>query len=74
MEVKWSEVQSLSCVQFFVTPWTAACQAPPSMEFSKQEYWSGFLFPPSKEMETMYQIYEDLHSKEIGPNANLLTL
>ena len=70
--MKWSEI--FSHVQFFVTPWTAAFQAPPSMEFSKQEYWSGFLFPPSKEMETMYQIYEDLHSKEIGPNANLLTL
>ena len=27
------------------TPWTVACQAPLSMEFSRQEYWSGFLFP-----------------------------
>ena len=30
----------------FVTPWTAACQAPLSMEFSRQEYWSGLPFPP----------------------------
>ena len=36
----------LSCVRLFVTPWTIACQAPLSMEFSKQEYWSGLPFPP----------------------------
>ena len=35
----------LSCVQFFAIPWTVASQAPPSMEFSRQEYWSGLLFP-----------------------------
>ena len=29
-----------------VTPWTIACQAHPSMEFSRQEYWSGLPFPP----------------------------
>ena len=29
----------------FVTPWIIACQAPPSMEFSRQEYWGGLLFP-----------------------------
>ena len=29
-----------------MTPWTVACQAPLSMEFSRQEYWSGLLFPP----------------------------
>ena len=31
----------LSRVRLFATPWTVACQAPPSMEFSRQEYWSG---------------------------------
>ena len=35
------KVKSLSCVWLFVTPWTAAYQAPPSMGFSRQEYWSG---------------------------------
>ena len=35
----------LSCVQLFVTPWTVARQAPPSVGFSRQEYWSGLLFP-----------------------------
>ena len=33
--------QLLSRVQLFATPWTAAFQAPPSMGFSRQEYWSG---------------------------------
>ena len=36
----------LSCVQLFGTPWTVARQAPLSMEFSRQEYWSGLPFPP----------------------------
>ena len=34
-----------SRVRLFVTPWTVACQAPLSMEFSRQEYWSGLPFP-----------------------------
>ena len=40
---------------FFVTPWTIACQAPLSMEFSRQEYWSGLPFPSPG----------DLHDPEI---------
>ena len=39
------KVKSLSRVRLFVTPWTAAYQAPPSMGFSRQEYWSGLPFP-----------------------------
>ena len=39
---KWKvKVKSLSRVQLLATPWTAAYQAPPSMGFSRQEYWSG---------------------------------
>ena len=38
--------QLLSCVQIHAAPWTAACQAPLSMEFPRQEYWSGLPFPP----------------------------
>ena len=34
------KVKSLSRVQFIVTPWTAAHQAPPSMGFSRREHWS----------------------------------
>ena len=39
-----NEVKSLSRVRLFAIPWTVACQAPPSMEFSRQEYWSGLSF------------------------------
>ena len=38
-------MKSLSCVRLFVTPWIVAYQAPPSMGFSRQEYWSGVPFP-----------------------------
>ena len=36
-----AKVKSLSRVRLFAIPWTAAHQAPPSMGFSRQEYWSG---------------------------------
>ena len=39
------KVKSLSRVWLFVIPWTEAYQAPPSTEFSRQEYWSGLSFP-----------------------------
>ena len=40
---KWKvKVKSLSRVWLVATPWTAAYQAPPSMGFSRQEYWSGY--------------------------------
>ena len=38
-------VKSLSHVRLFATPWTVAYQSPQSMEFSRQEYWSGLPFP-----------------------------
>ena len=43
---KWKvKVKLLSRVQLFATPWTAAHQDPPSMGFSRQEYWSGVPLP-----------------------------
>ena len=43
---KWKvKVKSLSLVRLLATPWTAAYQAPLSMGFSKQEYWSGLPLP-----------------------------
>ena len=46
---KWKvKVKSLSRLQLFATPWTAAYQTPPSMGFSKQEYWSGVPLPSPK--------------------------
>ena len=40
-------MKSLSRVRLLATPWTAAYQAPPSMGFSRQEYWSGVPLPSS---------------------------
>ena len=54
--------KSLSCVQLFATPWTAACQTPLSMKFSRQEYWSGLLCPPP----------EDLPNPDIKPRSPAL--
>ena len=48
---KWKvKVKSLSRARFFSTPWTAAYQAPPSMGFSRQEYWSGLPLPSGTEI------------------------
>ena len=68
MEILSLELHSmleLSCVQLFVIPWTVAHQAPLSMEFPRQEYWSGLLFPsqenlPSVVMETKWDIRGEL--------------
>ena len=42
--------QSLSCVGLFATAWTSACQAPLSLGFSRQEYWSRLPFPSSGDL------------------------
>ena len=53
-----SEMKLLSCVPFFATPWTAAHQAPLSMGFSRQEYWSGVPFPsPIKQSSNFSVVY-----------------
>ena len=44
------KVKSLSRVQLFATPWTVAYQAPPSMGFSRQKYWSGLPFPSPEDL------------------------
>ena len=49
VKVKW-----LSRVQLFATPWSAAYQAPPSMGFSRQEYWSRVPLPSPKDMIISY--------------------
>ena len=61
---KWKvKVKSLSRVRLLATPWTAAYHAPPSMGFSRQEYWSGVPLPSltatmedGKILETSYAI------------------
>ena len=45
LPIQGVKVKLLSHVRLFVTPWTVAYQAPPSMEISRQEYWSGLPFP-----------------------------
>ena len=46
---KWKvKVKSLSCVRLLATPWTATYQAPSSMGFSRQEYWSRLPLPSPK--------------------------
>ena len=54
--------RSLRCVRLLATPWTIACQAPLSVEFSRQESWSGQLFP----------LPEDLPNPEIEPRSPTL--
>ena len=51
---KWKvKVKSLSRVRLLATPWTAAYQAPLSMGFSRQEYWSGVPLPsPDRPIDT----------------------
>ena len=43
-------MKSLNSVGLFATPWTVAYQAPPSMGFSRQEFWSGLPFPSSGDL------------------------
>ena len=64
MKVK---VKSLSRVRLFAAPWTVAYQAPPSVEFSRQEYWSGLPFPSpilSNEDDLNQEIYTNNSKKE----------
>ena len=49
VEVKM-KVKLLSRVRLFATPWSVAYQAPPSMGFSRQEYWSGMSLPSLKNL------------------------
>ena len=59
---KWRvKVKLLSHVRLFVTTWTAAYQAPPSMGFSRQEYWSGVPLPsPLKHIPLLYWLCQSL--------------
>ena len=61
---KWKvKVKSLSCVRLLATPWTAAYQAPLSMGFSRQEYWSGVPSPsPSVPLRRFKSLQTSLDS------------
>ena len=53
------EAQLLSCVQLLVTPWTVAHQAPLTIEFSRQEYWSELPFLTPGSIQRMLVIYKE---------------
>ena len=57
------KVKSLSRVRLFATPWTAAYQAPPSMGFSRQEYWSGVPLPSP--IQQVGDTSSFIHSKDL---------
>ena len=71
---KWKvKVKSLSRIWLFVIPWTAAYQAPPSMGFSRQEYWSGVSLPSpslrlasSNSLQTGKQLWMQLRGSGWG--------
>ena len=78
---KWKvKVKSISCVRLSVTPGTAAYQAPLSMGFSRQEYWSGLPLPsPGKEathfqntgyLGSLYFLRYSVASEEVGVSPN----
>ena len=73
---KWKKVKSLSRVRLFATPWTVAYQAPPSMGFSRQEYWSGqgFCSPPKIKSVTVSIVSPSICHKVMGPDAMVLML
>ena len=61
---KWKvKVKSLSRARLLVTPWTAAHQAPLSMGFSRQEYWSGVPLPSPIQYLALVQLAKSLEDK-----------
>ena len=64
---KWKvKVKSISRVRLFTTPWTAAYQAPPSMGFSRQEYWSGV--PSPSPIASSYRVVKMTNLKKRKKN------
>ena len=65
---KWKvRVKSLSRVLLFAIPWTAAYQAPPSVGFSRQEYWSGLPLPSSTPPELLWYPFSNWSEKYDRP-------
>ena len=63
---KWKvKVNSLSLVRLLATRWTAAYQAPPSMGFSRQEYWSGLPLPSPIQKSTNNKCWRGCGEKGI---------
>ena len=73
---KWKvKVKSLSRDRPLATPWTAAYQAPPSMGFSRQEYWSGLPLPsPNNVCNNMFFFIRYYKMLSIVPHFDFLSL
>ena len=70
---KWKvKVKSLNRIQLFVTPWTAAHQAPLSMGFSRQEYWSGVPLPSL--LPLLYFIFVTYKIQGLGLGPSILRI
>ena len=66
-------MKALSHVRLFVTPWTVDPQAPPSMGFSRQEYWSGLPFPSPRTVIVTVTVFNWITGKYSGVgNGNSL--
>ena len=70
---KWKvKVKSLSRVRLLVTPWTVAYQAPPSMGFSRQEYWSGVPVPSPRGLQRVpWPLNEAMDVQSTGSQLTL---
>ena len=67
---KWKvKVKSLSRVQLLATRWTAAYKAPPSMGFSRQEYWSGLPFPSPMHESEKWKWSSSVVSDSVWPHG-----
>ena len=72
---KWKvKVKSLSRVWLLATPWTAAYQAPPSMGFSRQEYWSGVPLPSPFLSLAYINLFSIKTSKYLAFNTYLMVV
>ena len=71
---KWKvKVKPLSRAQLTATPWTAAYQAPPSIGFSRQEYWSGVPLPSPKALYSRYYLLPHFTDEESETQKVLVT-
>ena len=72
------KVKSLSRVRPSAIPWTAAFQAPPSMGFSREEYWSGVPLPSAYSVPTIHQIlykYDPIYTQTLlGETAGTIPI
>ena len=67
-------VELLSHVRFFTTPWTSARQAPLSMGFPRQEYWSGWPFPSPWVFSRFWNLARDYEHRNVGTTNGIISM